>query len=59
MKQSIYLMGAVPYLALGIVGFGVYRGLKKIAEYAAKRRLEQGAEFTSAITPLPSATNPT
>lgn len=28
MNQSIYLMLAVPYTALGIVGFCIYRGVK-------------------------------
>ncbi len=29
MNQSIYLMLAVPYSMLGIVGFMIYRGVKK------------------------------
>ena len=36
MNQSIMLMIAVPYTALACISFGVYRGLKKNAEYAAK-----------------------
>lgn len=33
MNQSIYLMIGVPYLALGGVGFLIYRGCKKNAAY--------------------------
>ena len=36
MNQSIMLMIAVPYTALGLLCFGVYRGLKMNAAYAAK-----------------------
>jgi hypothetical protein len=36
MNQSIMLMIAVPYTALAIMSFGVYRGLKKNAAYAAR-----------------------
>ena len=32
-NNSIYMMVAVPYLSLGLLGFGIYRGLKKNAEY--------------------------
>ena len=33
MNQSIYLMVSVPYLALGLVGFMIYRGVRKNDEY--------------------------
>jgi hypothetical protein len=33
MNQSIYLMLGIPYTALAIVGFMIYRGCKKNAEY--------------------------
>ena len=33
MNQSIYLMLAVPYSALGITGFCIYRGMKKNDEF--------------------------
>jgi hypothetical protein len=33
MNQSIYLMIAVPYTALGVVGFLIYRGMKQNDEY--------------------------
>ena len=36
MNQSIMLMIAVPYTALAIMSFGVYRGLKKNAAHAAR-----------------------
>lgn len=32
-NNSIYMMIGVPYVTLGFVGFFVYRGLKKNAEY--------------------------
>jgi hypothetical protein len=33
MNQSIYIMLAVPYTALGVVGFLIYRGMKRNDEY--------------------------
>ena len=33
MNQSIYLMLGVPYTALGLVGFCIYRGVKKNDEF--------------------------
>jgi len=39
MNQSIYLMVSVPYVVLGVVGFLIYRGCKKNAEYL--KALEQ------------------
>jgi hypothetical protein len=33
MNQSIYLMLGVPYAAFGIVGFMIYRGVKKNEAY--------------------------
>ena len=33
MNRSIYLMVSVPYVALGLVGFMVYRGVRKNDEY--------------------------
>lgn len=44
MNQSIYLMLAVPYLTFGIVGFFIYRGCQKNAQYLAA--LEQRASST-------------
>lgn len=38
-NQSIYLMLAVPYLALVVGGFLIYRGVKKNEEY--RQRLQQ------------------
>jgi hypothetical protein len=38
MNQSIYLMLAVPYAALGVVGVCIYRGVKKNEEF---RRLQE------------------
>src|SRR5262245_20526133 len=33
MNQSIYLMLAVPYTALGVIGFCIYRGMRRNEEY--------------------------
>jgi hypothetical protein len=33
MNQSIYLMVSTPYITLAVVGFLIYRGCKKNAEY--------------------------
>lgn len=33
MNRSIYLMVSVPYLALGLVGFLIYRGVRKNEEF--------------------------
>ncbi len=33
MNRSIYLMVSVPYIALGFVGFLVYRGVRKNEEF--------------------------
>ena len=33
MNQSIYLMVSMPYIALGVVGFCIYRGVKKNDEF--------------------------
>jgi hypothetical protein len=38
MNQSIYLMIGVPYLALAVFGFLIYRGCKKNAEYLKNLR---------------------
>jgi hypothetical protein len=46
MNQSIYLMLAVPYSALGIVGFCIYRGVKKNDEFR-KARDENNSEPNS------------
>lgn len=35
MNQSIYLMIAVPYTSLGILGFMIYRGVKQNEAYRA------------------------
>jgi hypothetical protein len=42
MNQSIYLMLAVPYAALGIVGFMIYHGVRKNEEYRRKMKDEGG-----------------
>lgn len=47
MNQSIYLMISVPYTALGITGFLIYRGCKKNAEY--RKALELAAEMPSPV----------
>jgi hypothetical protein len=41
-NNSIYMMIGVPYATLGFVGFFVYRGLKKNAEYFEKIHDEIG-----------------
>jgi len=46
MNQSIYLMVTVPYVALMVVGFLIYRGCKKNEEHL---RLAQPA--TTGIEP--------
>jgi len=46
MNQSIYLMLAVPYSALGIVGFCIYSGVKKNDEFR-KAQDENNSEPTS------------
>jgi hypothetical protein len=33
MNRSIYLMVSVPYIALGLVGFFIYRGVRKNQQY--------------------------
>jgi hypothetical protein len=35
MNQSIYLMVSVPYITLAVVGYFVYRGCRKNAQYIA------------------------
>jgi hypothetical protein len=47
MNQSIYLMIGVPYTALAIGGFLVYRGCKKNAEY--RKTLALAAEMPSPV----------
>lgn len=47
MNQSIYLMLIVPYSSLLIVGFLIYRGMKKNREYLEARAAEEGAEPTT------------
>jgi len=39
MNQSIYLMLGVPYTVLGVVGYLIYRGVRKNEEY--RRSLDQ------------------
>lgn len=36
MNESITLMIVVPYTAFAVISFGIYRGLKKNAAYAAE-----------------------
>ena len=50
-NNSIYLMAGTPYLCLGVVGFLVYRGLrrKRLLEQTALRRADE-----SGGAPLPS-----
>ena len=44
MNQSIYLMLAVPYTAFGIIGFCVYRGMRRNEEYRNAQAAVQGQE---------------
>lgn len=39
-NNSILLMVGVPYLSLGIVGFAIYRGVKKNSEYLAELKAQ-------------------
>jgi hypothetical protein len=39
-NNSIYLMIGVPYLALGIAGFAIYRGVRQNAEYREKNAVK-------------------
>ena len=43
MNTNIYVMVSVPYLTLGVVGFLIYRGCKKNAEYL--RALQEMGEL--------------
>ena len=43
MNQSIYLMLGVPYLAFGVVGWMIYRGMRKNDEYR-RRQGETGSD---------------
>jgi hypothetical protein len=52
MNQSIYLMIAVPYLSLAVLGFLIYRGCKKNAEF--RKALEQTSLAVSPAQELPS-----
>lgn len=38
MNQSIYIMLGVPYTALGVVGFMIYRGVRKNEAYGRALR---------------------
>jgi hypothetical protein len=40
MNRSIYMMLAVPYSALGIVGFLIYRGVKQNEQYRKDNGLD-------------------
>jgi len=40
-NRSIYMMIGVPYLSLMLVGFLIYRGVKKNAAYLEQQRLAQ------------------
>ena len=40
MNQSIYLMLGVPYLTLGVVGFMIYRGVKKNDAYRDRNKTD-------------------
>ena len=35
-NRNIYLMLAIPYTSLAVVGFMIYRGVKKNQEYLAR-----------------------
>jgi hypothetical protein len=48
MNQSIYLMLAVPYTTFAVVGFLIYRGCQKNAQYLAA--LEQQASAAASDT---------
>jgi hypothetical protein len=47
MNQSIYLMVSVPYLALAVFGFLIYRGCKKNAAY--REALAQAGVLASPV----------
>ena len=55
MNQSIYLMVSTPYLALGVVGFFIYRGCKKNAAYL--RSLQASDEVPTPGGPPPDRTS--
>ena len=42
-NNSIYMMIGVPYASLGFVGFLIYRGLKKNAEYFERMKGDSNA----------------
>lgn len=42
-NRSIYMMIGVPYLSLMLVGFMIYRGVKKNAAFLEQQRLGQTA----------------
>jgi amino acid permease len=42
MNQSIYLMLAVPYTAFAVIGFCVYRGMRRNEEYRKAQMAAQG-----------------
>jgi hypothetical protein len=56
MNQSIYLMISVPYTALGITGFLIYRGCKKNAEYRKALELAAGMPSPIVVQSNPGAT---
>ncbi len=49
MNQSIYLMISVPYLALGIVGVCIYRGVKKNDDYRDGSHIAQFTSFPNSV----------
>jgi hypothetical protein len=52
MNQSIYLMVSVPYLALGVVGYLIYRGCKKNAAYLQSLRRIEPSPATGLHSPV-------
>jgi hypothetical protein len=50
-NRSIYLMVSMPYLLLGAIGFGVYRGMRSANK---KLRLEAAGNDTLAEATLPT-----
>ena len=56
MNQSIYLMISVPYTALAVGGFLVYRGCKKNAQYRKSLQLANADPSVVLVQPGQGAT---
>jgi hypothetical protein len=50
-NHSIYLMVSVPYLALAVVGFLIYRGVHKNAAHLQARAQAQGTPLAATTAP--------